>query len=294
MKKKLLIVLGILSLGLMVTSCKGKNEKTLVVGSKEFTENLLVSEIYALGLEDQGFQVERKQNISGTVIHKAITNKEIDLYPEYTGTGLLVILKRPMESDPDKVYQQVKEGYKKEFNLVWLDQSQANDSQGLVLRTDVAQKLGIRNLSDLQKNAGEIRFASQGTFDHRDDGLAGLEKLYGPFNFKERKVYSNDLKYEILEKNEADLTPAYTSEGALVEKDKFTVLEDDKGFWPPYYMAPVVRGEVLEKYPEIQEVLNKISNSLDTDTMISLNAQVDLEKKDYKEVARDYYDSLQK
>jgi len=292
MKKNIKTVLAIVALTLILVACKGSDQEAVVVGSKDFTENLIVSEIYALALEDAGLKVERKQNIAGSVIHTAITNAEIDLYPEYTGTGLLTILKLPMENDPKLVYDQVKKGYLDEFDLVWLEQSAANDSQGLVIRTELAKELGISNISELQENADKVRFASQGEFDHREDGLKGLESVYGPFNFKDRQVYSNDLKYEILEKNEADVTPAYTSEGALVEKDKFMVLEDDKGFWPPYYLAPVVRNEVLEKHPEIEEALNKVSENLDTDTMIELNAKVDLDKQDYQQVAKDYYDSL--
>lgn len=154
-----------------------KSSMPIRIGSKDFTENLIVAEIYALALEDHGYRVERVSNISSSLIHNAIVNNDIDLYPEYTGTGLLSILGEKMETNSDKVYETVKNGYEKRFQLTWLKPSLANDSQGLVIRTDVAKKLHIQTISDLQAHANNLRFASQGEFDERDDGLPGVEKL---------------------------------------------------------------------------------------------------------------------
>jgi osmoprotectant transport system substrate-binding protein len=276
-----------------VTGCGMKDsEKTIRIGSKDFTENLIIAELYALALEDAGFEVERKMNIAGSIIHTSITNDEIDLYPEYTGTGLLAILKLDLITDPVVVYETVKEEYAKQFNITWLDQSQANDSNGLVIRTDLAKELNIYTVSDLQKQAQQIRFASQGEFEYREDGIPGLEKVYGEFNFQSITLYDNGLKYKILESMEADVAPAYTTEGQLVNTDLYTLLEDDKNFWPPYYLAPIIRTEVLEENPDIAEVLNKISASLDTKTVTMLNAKVDVDQLEYEEVAKDFYDSI--
>ncbi|AXQ78826.1 glycine/betaine ABC transporter substrate-binding protein [Streptococcus chenjunshii] len=262
------------------------------VGSKDFTENLVVAEIYALALEDEGYEVERVANISSSLIHDSLVNDEIDLYPEYTGTGLLTILGEEMETDPQKVYETVKKEYAEQFELTWLEYAQANDSQGLVIRTETAKELGITTISDLQKHASELRFASQGEFDQRDDGIPGLEKTYGTFDWKSSNVYDNSLKYSILENDEADVTPAYTTEGQLVNTDEFTLLEDDKQFWPPYNLAPVVRDNILEADSEIEEILNKISATLDTETVTELNAKVDVEGQEYTDVAKEYYESL--
>lgn len=276
-----------------VTGCGMKDsEKTIRIGSKDFTENLIIAELYALALEEAGFEVERKMNIAGSIIHTSITNDEIDLYPEYTGTGLLAILKLDLITDPVVVYETVKEEYAKQFNITWLDQSQANDSNGLVIRTDLAKELNIYTVSDLQKQAQQIRFASQGEFEYREDGIPGLEKVYGEFNFQSITLYDNGLKYKILESMEADVAPAYTTEGQLVNTDLYTLLEDDKNFWPPYYLAPIIRTEVLEESPDIAEVLNKISASLDTKTVTMLNAKVDVDQLEYEEVAKDFYDSI--
>lgn len=269
-----------------------QSSTTIRVGSKDFTENLVIAEIYALALEDNGYTVKRVSNISSSLIHNSIVNDEIDLYPEYTGTGLLSVLGEDMETDPEKVYKTVKKEYEEQFNLTWLDYASANDSQGLVIRTEVANSLNIKTISDLQAHASELRFASQGEFDEREDGLSGLEKTYGTFNWQSSKVYDNSLKYSVLENDEADVTPAYTTEGQLVSTDKFTLLEDDKQFWPPYNLAPVVRDNILDDNPDIKTILNNISAKLDTETVTELNAKVDVDGQEYTDVAKEYYDSI--
>lgn len=252
-----------------------------------------MGELYALALENAGYQVERVPNIAGSVIHSSIVNQDIDMYPEYTGTGLLAILKLDLLTDPDEVYATVKEEYKKQFNLTWLDYSKANDGAGLVIRAEASEKLGIKTITDLQKHATELRFASQGEVDQRADGIPALEKVYGKLNWKSSKVYDNSLKYEVLKNNEADVAPAYTTEGQLVNKDQYILLEDDKQVWPPYNLAPVIRDEVLSAHPDIAEVINKISSALDTDTITALNAKVDVEQEEYEDVAKAFYESIQ-
>ena len=294
MKKKLLVILSLLLLTVGVTGCGSQSNDTKIrIGSKNFTENLILAEIYSLALEDNGYDVERNFNISSSVIHTSIVNDEIDLYPEYTGTGLLSVLQLELETDPEKVYQTVKTEYKKQFNIDWLQYASANDGQGLVIRTDIANKYNIKTISDLQKYASELRFASQGEFDEREDGIPALEATYGKFDWKSSNVYDNGLKYEILKNNEADVTPAYTTEGQITD-EQFTLLEDDKQVWPPYNIAPIIRGEVLEAHPDIEEILNKIDVQIDTKTITQLNAKVDIEKMEYEEVAKEFYNSIKK
>jgi len=275
------------------TSADGAQEAgRIIIGSKDFTENEIVAEIYALALEDAGFTVERRMNIASSVIHTSLVNKEVELYPEYTGTGLLSILQMDLITDPDQVYETVKAAYEEQFGVTWLDYAPANDGQGIFVSRKVSDEYGITTISDLQAHAADIRFASQGEFDEREDGIPGLEKVYGPFAWKSSKVYDNGLKYQVVENDEADAAPAYTTEGRLVETDKFVLLEDDKQVWPPYNIAPVVRDEVLEAYPQIAEILNPISASLDTETVTALNAQVDIDQEEYEDVALDFYESI--
>lgn len=294
MKKYLISLVAVLfALSTMIMYVSANHDgEAIRIGSKDFTENLLVAEIYALALEAEGFEVERIPAISSAIVHTAITNNEIDLYPEYTGTGLLIVLQLPMETDPEKVFEIVKAEYDEQFSLTWLDYAQANDSQGLVISTAKADELGIVTISDLQIHAKDLRFASQGEFDMREDGIPGLESVYGKFDWASSTIYDNSLKYQVLMNDEADVTPAYTTEGQLVNTDLYTVLEDDQQFWPPYNLAPIVRNNVLEAHPEIENILGEINEQLDTELMIELNAKVDVDGEEYLEVAQEYFDSL--
>ena len=286
------LLIAVMLLTLCACGSKPQETKaTIRVGSKDFTESLIVSEIYALALEDAGYNVERKQNIAGSLVHAAITSGEIDFYPEYTGTGLLSILQLPMDSDPDRVYETVRAAYAEQFNITWLDSTAVNDTQGVAVRTQVAEQYGIYTISDLQREASHIRFCSQGEFEYREDGIPGLTGLYGPFDFASVKVYDSGIKYQILEQDEADACPGYSTDAHLVNTDLFTYLDDDLGFWPPYYLAPIVRSEVLEANPEIAQILNTVSAKLDTETMVSLNAKVDIDHLEYEEVARAFFET---
>ena len=247
----------------------GENTGKVRIGSKDFTENEIVAELYSLALEDAGYDVTRVFDISSSLIHQSIVSDEIDIYPEYTGTGLLSILQEDLITDPDEVYNEVKAKYEENFRLTWLDYAQANDGQGIFVSKEISDSLGIRTISDLQAHATEIRFASQGEFDERDDGIPGLTRVYGEFNWKSSKVYDNGLKYEVIEKGEADASPAYTTEGQLSQTDKF-----------------------LADYPGIADILNKVSATLDTQTITDLNAKVDVDKQEYEDVAKEYWESI--
>ena len=257
----------------------------------DFTENEIVAEIYALALEENGYQVERTFDIGSSLIHESLINDEIDLYPEYTGTGLISILGDDPLTDPQEVYDTVKAEYDEQFEVTWLNYSEANDGQGLVIRTETADEYNIKTISDLQEHAAALRFASQGEFDEREDGIPALEAAYGPFDWKSSKVYDNSLKYEVLANDEADVSPAYTTEGRLTE-DQFTLLEDDKQVWPPYNLAPVVRNDVLDSNSDIAEILNKVSETFTTENITELNAKVDIDGEEYSDVAKEYYDSI--
>ena len=290
--KKIMAGMAAGALVLGMAGSVSAEEVTLRVGSKDFTENEIVAELYALALEDAGFEVERVMDVSSSVIHTSIVNDEIDLYPEYTGTGLISILQMDPLTDPEEVYQTVKDAYEEQFDLIWLDYAAANDGQGLFISKKASDEYGITNITQLQEHASELRFASQGEFDEREDGLPGLEKIYGPFDWASSKVYDNGLKYQVVENDEADVSPAYTTEGRLSETDKFVLLEDDKQCWPPYNLAPVVRKDILEANPAIAEALNKVDATLDTATITALNARVDVDGEEYEDVAAEYWEEI--
>jgi osmoprotectant transport system substrate-binding protein len=299
MKKKLIIIplLTIITTALIFTGCGNNNtaskangsKPTITVGSKDFTENLILGELYAEALEHAGYTVNRKFNLSDAIVHTSLVNGAIDLYPEYTGTGLLSILKEPPMYDSQKVYEEVSKKYEEKFHITWLNPSEANDSQGLVITKKASEKYNIHTISDLQKNASKLRFASQGEFDKRADGLPALIKAYGPFNFADEKIYNTGILYDVLDSGKADVAVAYTTDGNLVKSD-YVLLKDDKHVWPPYNVAPIIRDSVLNKNPDIKNILNKVTAKLDNKTLIKLNAEVDIDKQNYKTVAKEFYD----
>ena len=291
-KKILALVLITTSIGVL-GGCgnKGSNSK-IVIGSKDFTESYLLSEIYALALEDNGFKVERKLKLGSSVVHNAIESGEIDMYPEYTGTGLTTILKEDPISDPEQVYEAVKKGYKEKFDIAWLEHSNVNDTEGLAITKDASDRLGgISTISEAWKHAGDLILAGNGEFMEREDSLPALKKTYGDANFKKASVVDHTLSFQAALNGEADLIDVYTTEGSLAN-DKFIVLKDDKHAFPPYYMTPIVRQKVLDANPKMEEVINKVTATFTDENIIKLNARVDIDKEEYEDVAKDYYNSI--
>lgn len=279
---------------------------TVKVGSKDFAEEFILGELYAQMLEAGGLKVERKLDLGGTVVaQKALLNGDIDLYPEYTGTGLLVVLDAtvadatgggtpPAGATPspnavvDAVYQYVKRVYKQKFNLVWLDQSPMNDSQALAVKKDFAEKNHITTISELWNSGIALKISAPSDFADREDGLKGLDRVYG--DHADVKVISvaPGLKYKALVNGDANVVLAFSTD-AEIGIYNLVVLEDDKNLWPPYHVAPVVRQQALDANPQIAPILNKLAPLLTTDVMVHLNGEVVGEaKKDPKDVAHDF------
>lgn len=285
-KPMMLLTLVVVLLAPLMAGCGG--EKAITVGSKDFAEQYVLAEMYALLLEDAGFTVERKLGLAGTpVAQAALVNKEIDLYPEYTGTGLLTVLKLPVESDREVVYQKVKDGYEEQFDLVWLDPAPMNNAQALAVTQEVAENYGIATISDMAANASELIMVGPPEFPEREDGLLGLKKVYGTFELKEYRPVGKALRYEALANGEADVTVAFGTDGEI-SANNLIVLEDDQGMFPPYQVAPVVRAEVLDEHPEIAELFNTLAPLLTSETMRQLNYKVTGEQQEPIDVAREF------
>jgi osmoprotectant transport system substrate-binding protein len=263
---------------------------TIKVGSKDFTEEFIVAEMYAQLLEKAGFTVERKLNLGGTpVAQAAIVKGDIDLYPEYTSTGLLTVLKLPSIADPQQIYAAVKSGYEKQFQLTWLPPSPFNDTQALAMTQAGSQKYGITTYSDLAQKASQLVLGSPAEFMEREDGIKGLQKAYGGFVFKDTKqLGTGSLRYQALLDGQIDVVVAFGTDGQI-KGDNLVVLKDDKTFYPIYNVAPVVRMDTLAKYPQIADVLNKLAPLLTDSVMSGLNWSVDgPDKKEPAAVAKDF------
>lgn len=283
------LILVTLLLALSVAACTpGSKRQAIRVGSKDFTEQFVLGEMYAQALEKAGYPVERKLNLGGTpVAQQALLNKEIDLYPEYTGTGLLTVLKEPANSDRAQVYQTVAAQYKQKFSLVWLEPSLMNNTQALAMTQAGAQKYGIRTISDMAAAAGQLVMAGPPEFEEREDGLPGLKRVYGDFQLKEYKAIDPGLRYQALVEGQADVVVAFSTDGEIAAYN-LVLLEDDKHLFPPYQVAPVVRQEVLDANPGIADVLNRVTALLTDEAMQRLNYEVSGNQREPADVAREF------
>ncbi len=256
------------------------------VGSKNFTEQFILGELYAQALEANGIKTETKLNLGGTLIaHKALEEKQIDLYPEYTGTILLAVLKQESMTDAKAVYDKVKREYAAK-GLVVLNQAPVNNAYVLVVRPDTAEKYKLETDSDLAKVSKELKLGAGPEFRDRKDGLPGLREKYG-MEFKEDMQIAIGLRYQALKQDQIQVVNGYSTDG-MIAAMKLKRLKDDKNLWPPYYIVPVVRKDALDANPKIAEVLNRVSASLDDATMAEMNYKVDGEKMEPKDVARDF------
>ena len=262
------------------------------IGSKNFTEQLLLGEIYALLLEEHGYRVERRLNLAGTLVaHQALVHGEIDLYPEYTGTGLFNMLNLEPMSDAEAVYNAVKQGYEENWDLIWLDPAPMNNTQAIAVTRATAEKYDMYTLSRMAEVAPELVMAAVPEFTERPDGLKGLQEVYGGFEFRAVRLVDFGIKYRVLLQGQADVTVAFGTDGEIIGHD-LVVMEDDKGLWPPYQVAPVVRKELLERAPEIADILNSVQPYLTDETAQRLNREVDGNRREYTRVAREFLQEI--
>lgn len=291
-RTKITIVLTLaLAAILFFTGC-AKND-SITIGSKDFGENIVIAEMLSQLVETHtDLKVNRKLNLGGTFVNfNAIKNNQIDLYPEYTGTGLTAHLKMDVVNDPDESYRIVSEEFVKQWDIVWLEPFGFNNTYTLAVTPEVYEKYGVETYSDLIPYAGELVFGAEHEFFDRQDGFDGLVEMYG-LNFKGEPMKLNaSLKYQAIGRGDMDVTDAFATDGPI-KQYSLKILEDDLGFFPPYHAAPIVRKEVLDKHPELKSVLNMLAGKLDDATMTELNYLVDVEGKAVEQVAKEFLASL--
>ena len=260
----------------------------IAVGSKNFTESIVIAEIYAQALERAGLRVVRRLDLGSTQIAMAAMSRgEIDIYPEYTGTALIDVLHHEPIRDPAASYAYVRNAFARDYGIVWLERSPMNDSQGLATTAAVAQRYHLRTLSDLAPLASRLRLATIPEFVTRPDGIPGLQRVYGGFHFASVRSYDIALKYEALLDGDADIATAFTTDGTIAV-DHLVVLQDDKHLWPIYNVAPLVRATTLAREPRIASALNAIAPELTDEATRSMNAQVESRDRDPADVAAEF------
>lgn len=286
MKIRNLIVTILLS----IVACLPAQAADLVVGGRDFTEQLILAEITSQYLRDKGYQVDKRVGMGAGVLRKAQESGQVDLYWEYTGTSLMVYNKVAEKLSADDVYKRVKE-LDGERGLVWLNPSKANNTFALAMRSDDASQRKMISISDLANavNSEEkLVIAVNSGFYARDDGLKPLQKAYG-FKFPRENITRMDtgLTYSALMDGNVDVALVFATDGRIPAFN-LTVLKDDKGFFPDYAITPVVREETLKQNPELSEHLNAISAVIDDARISDLNARVDVGRQSIEKVAADF------
>src|SRR6266436_3029821 len=265
--------------------------RPIVVGSKNFTEQLVLGEILAQQIERRlGQKVDRKLNLGGTLLaHQALVNGEIDVYPEYTGTALTAVLKLPVSSDASRVLSDVRAAYKKRWRLEWLDPFGFNNSFVMVIGGEEARRGKMRTLSEAARHKTDWVMGVGYEFLQRPDGFAGMVKTYGLRIKGQVKTMDLGLLYRALDQRQVEMIAASATDGMLSVLD-VTVLEDDKHYFPPYEAAAVVRAGSLASRGGMREALEELSGKLTTATMRKLNYEVDGRHRPLADVAREFLD----
>lgn len=282
-------IIGFLALTLVVvlSACSSSGSgKTVVVGSKNFTENIILAHMLAELIEAKtDLKVERKVNLGGSdVAWTAFKSNEIQLYPDYTGTVVANYYQEETGTADETLAKTIElleaDGYK------FIGPYGLNNTYTLAVKQETAEKYNLKTFSDLAEVSDQLVLGSEFEFLDRPDGLPGLVSTYN-MNFKDAKGMDHGIMYRSLNEGEVDVIDAFATDGQIVQYN-LVVLEDDKEFFPPYHAGTLVRKDLLEKYPELEEVLSVLNDAIDDDTMQALNNKVDAEGLREDEVAREF------
>lgn len=269
-------------------SLNSKKDKTINIATKPMTEGYILGQMLTELIEqDTDLKVNMTTGVGGGTsnIQPAMVKGEFDLYPEYTGTSWEAVLKKEGSYDESK-FDELQKEYKEKYNLEYANLYGFNNTYGLAVNRDIAEKYNLKTYSDLAKVSNNLIFGAEYDFFEREDGYKELQKVYN-MNFKKQIDMDIGLKYQAMKDKKIDVMVIFTTDGQLAISD-VVVLEDDKKMYPSYRAGTVVRSEILSEYPELKPVLEKLNNILDDKTMADLNYQVESEGKKPEDVAREY------
>jgi osmoprotectant transport system substrate-binding protein len=274
---------------LVTGGCGKRAAKTIVVGSKNFTEQIVLAELFAQQIEaHSALRVERRLNLGGTFIcHDALVSGKIDLYPEYTGTALTAVLNDPLQKDPAEVFRRVQEEYRARFNVEVLPPLGFNNTFAMVVRRDDADKLHLRRISDVAPYAPKWRAGFGYEFMERPDGYRGWIAAYGLHFAGEPRILDLGLLYRALADKQVDLVAGNSTDGVITSLH-MVALEDDLHYFPPYEAVPLVRRTTLEKHPEVRDAIGVLAGKISVDEIREMNYAVDGEHRDPADVVREF------
>lgn len=291
--KKSLITIAAISMAVLLMMVipffGGKNEKEIVIAGKLGSEPEILINMYKLLIEEEtDHSVQLKAGLGKTsFVFTALKNGNIDLYPEFTGTAISEFLKETATSTSrEDVYQQAKEGMKKEFKMEMLQPMDYNNTYALAVPEPFAKENNLKTISDLKSIESSLKAGFTLEFSDREDGYKGIQKLYG-LNLPSLITMEPKLRYGAVKNGEINLVDAYSTDSEL-QRYNLVVLEDDKNLFPPYQGAPLLRAETAEKFPEIVDALNKLAGKITDDEMRKMNYRVNVEGKSAEETAREY------
>jgi osmoprotectant transport system permease protein len=271
---------------LLLLALQASDPRPVVVASKPFGESYLLAEMFAQLLEARGIEVDRRPGLGATEIaFRAIRTGSADVYPEYTGTGLLAILGEQPVSDPRKVFDRVSREFRRRWNARWLPPLGFENTYAVAVRRETAERYGLATLSDLARVARSLRAGLTPDFIGRPDGLPGLTRAYG-MRFAEVRALLPAVKYQALAAAEVDVIDGYSTDGLIARYD-LVVLRDDKRFFPPYEAAALVSGDLVERQPAAITALTELSSRLDEATMRRLNQRLEVDREPVGRIARD-------
>lgn len=269
-------------------SLNSKKDKTINIATKPMTEGYILGQMLTELIEqDTDLKVNITNGVGGGTsnIHPAMLKGEFDLYPEYTGTSWEAVLKKEGSYDESK-FDELQKEYKEKYNLEYVNLYGFNNTYGLAVNRDIAEKYNLKTYSDLAAVSNNLIFGAEYDFFEREDGYKELQKVYN-VDFKKKIDMDIGLKYQAMKDKKIDVMVIFTTDGQLAISN-VVVLEDDKKMYPSYRAGTVVRSEILSKYPELKPVLEKLNNILDDKTMADLNYQVESKGKKPEDVAREY------
>jgi len=278
-----------LALVALLNACGPPRSDRVVIGSKNFTEQLVLGEIIAQQIENKThLPVERRFYLAGSYIcHQAILGGRIDIYPEYTGTALTAILKQQPSSNPQEVYNQVKTEYARRFNLEVGQTFGFNDTFAIEIRGEDARRFGLKTISQAAAYTPKWRAGFGYEFMERPDGYKGLAATYGLRFAESPRIMDLGLLARALKDKQVDLAAGNATDGLIPALDLF-VLEDDKHYFPPYEAVPIIRQEMLTHHPEVGQALNELAGKISDDEMRQLNYTVDGQHRDVKQVVSEF------
>jgi osmoprotectant transport system substrate-binding protein len=285
---RILYLLCFLNILYFTSACRKPAQPHLTIGSKFFTEQIILAELLAQHIEARtNTPVDRKTNLGGTLlVHKALLAGDLDLYVEYTGTALTAVLNEsPGTDNSAAIYNRVKQRYAERFNLELAEPLGFENTFAMVIRGDDAQNLHLRTMSDLATIAPKWHAGVGYEFLERPDGFRGWSDRYNLRFAAPPNVMDLGLLYRALVDRQVDIVAGNSTDG-LIDFLHLVALEDDRHYFPPYDAVPIVRRDALEKFPQLRAALADLSGKLTAAEMRHLNAQVDADQRDVATVVR--------